>query len=267
MPTFQEGDEVNTGNNIADFIMDIGPVWDRRVHSADSIAVEEGSELDDAVRLPGGLPIAAVVWRLIADGGSHLYAHDKWMRSSDGGLLVKSSATLGRAAAICGSRALFILSGADRRERRVRALQIMNDDADGLKKIADARMKRRSPRAADDVEAANQYKADIAQALIGLGHKGGSAKSDTALFSEAVAYFPPAVQERAELQISNMWLLSSAMAHGRLFGWDIGVEDQGAVDQLVFAWGIPSQLLEMAWDKWNALRVGQSGDTPRAGWR
>lgn len=245
---------MTTGNAVTDFVWEIGPAWRDRVHAEDSIVVEAGSELDDPVLLPGDVPIAKVVWRLLADGGSHFYAHDTWMRAATGGMLLKSSATLGRAAAVCASRALYILTGEGQTKRRVRALQIMNDEVEGLDKIAKAHAARKSPAAAEQTEMIESYRNQVEEALEALGEKRRSAKSDTALFAEAVDYFPPEKRAKAELEITTMWQIASGMAHGRLFTWDTGMEDEDIAHQLAFAWGIPAQLLEMSWDHWNVLR-------------
>lgn len=246
---------MTTGNNVADFVWDAGPEWFDRVHDEASIVVEPGSELDDPQRLPTDAPIAMVVWRLLADGGSHFYAHDKWMRATGGGMLLKSSATLGRAAAVCASRALYVLHGEDRIERRIRALQLMNDEVSGLDKIAKANVARGHSSGKKQADIVEAYSIEVADALDALGQKRGSKMSDTALFANAPDYFPPDARAKAEVQISTTWQISSGMAHGRLFGWDTGMEEEPLADQLAFAWGIPAQLLEMAWERWNELRA------------
>lgn len=249
---------MSTGNTVADFVWDMGPIWKSRVHSEDSTVVEAGSALDDPVLLPGDAPVAKAIWRLLADGGSHFYAHDAWMRATGGGMLLKSSAALGRAAAICGSRAMYILTGEDHATRRMRALQLMNDEVDGLAKIAKAGTARQSPAAVEQVKIVESYRSQVGEALVALGQSPRSVKSDTALFAEAVNYFPREKRAEAELQITTMWQIASGMAHGRSYGWDTGIEDEDCAAQLAFAWGIPAQLLEMAWDHWNARRCAES---------
>ncbi|WP_157773377.1 hypothetical protein [Brachybacterium vulturis] len=244
-------------DDVVRFIYWSGEAWWDRVHDDAATPVDPGSPLDDPELLPGDAPIGQLVWRLIADGGSHMAAHHKWMVATDGGIWLKPSTTLGRTAAICAARAVYVLAGSTRAERRVRALQLMNDEAAGLISHTVDMVKRGDEGAEALAEEAEAYRDEVGDLLEEAGMKRGSKKTDTDLLSDAAEHFDPGRRSEARRQIEMMWRLGSATAHGRSFTWDTGHEDRSHEEQLVAAWSIPAQLLEIAWDQWCRLRFRQ----------
>lgn len=243
-----------TAQDIVEFIIRNGDQWCGRVDDDSANRVETGSPLDDSVLLPGDVSLAQMVWRLIADGGTHIAAHHLWMEGTNYGMWLKPSTTLGRTAAVCASRALHVMDGSTFGDRRVRALQLMNDDADGLVKIAGDARRRQEPNAQPLVNEAAEYKRQIGDMLETAGKNRGSAMDDTTLLSNAAGYFP-GKEDQAMKQLQMMWRFSSATAHGRSFTWDTGLEDRPIDDQLVSAWSMPAQLLETTWEKWLEMRI------------
>lgn len=243
--------------DVVDFIYRSGETWWDRVHDDAATPVEPGSPLDDPELLPGEISVAELVWRLIADGGSHIAAHHKWVMASQGGMWLKPSMTLGRTALVCASRAMYVMTGESAVERRVRALQLLNDEAEGLVDYAKDMVRRGESEAADHRSDAEAYQSAVQQELIALGRKPGSKKSDTELLSSAARYFDEDKRHRARKTLEMAWRLASATVHGRAYTWDTGLEDRDPNEQLVAAWSMPSQLLEIAWDKW----VEMSGNT------
>lgn len=242
-------------NSVVNFIYQSGENWWDRVHDESMTSVESGSPLDDPELLPGNSPMAQLTWRLIADGGSHMAAHHKWFTAPGSGIWLKPSTTLGRTAAICAARAIYVMAADTRTDRRVRALQLMNDEASGLISYA-ADMKNRGDEGAlTRVTEAEAYGRQIGDMLEVAGMKRGSKKTDTELLAGAARHFDQGKQTEARRQLEMMWRLSSATAHGRSFTWDTGLEDRPLEEQLVAAWSIPAQLLEIAWDKWCQLRI------------
>ena len=243
--------------DVVSFIYWSGETWWDRVHNDATTPVEPESPLDDPDLLPRDAPIAQFVWRLIADGGSHLAAHHKWFTAPGSGIWLKPSTTLGRTAAVCAARAIYVLAGSTRAERRVRALQLMNDEAAGLISYTVDMVKRGDVGATALAEEAEAYRDEVGDMLEEAGMKRGSKKTDTDLLSDAAEHFDPGKQSEARRQLEMLWRMGSATAHGRSFTWDTGLEDRPHEEQLVAAWSIPAQLLEIAWDQWSKLRVRQ----------
>lgn len=245
--------------DIVRFIYGSGEAWWERVHDESSNSVEPGAPLDDPDLLPGEAPIAQLVWRLIADGGSHMAAHHKWMTAEGGGMWLKPSTTLGRTAAVCASRALYVMTGESRAERRIRALQLLNDEAAGLISYSKDMVKRGDDNANEYLAEAKAYEAQVGEMLEAAGAKPKSIRTDTDLLSEAAESFDAKKVDQAKRQLQMMWRLSSATAHGRAYTWDTGFEDLPMEERLVAAWSISAQLLEATWDRWCQMRVAEGG--------
>ena len=106
------------------------PGEQRGKHDADEND-ERGAGREPDELLPGEISVAELVWRLIADGGSHIAAHHRWVVASQGGMWLKPSMTLGRPALVCASRAMYVMTGESPVERRGPAQPLPNDEEEG----------------------------------------------------------------------------------------------------------------------------------------
>lgn len=230
-----------------------GERWRERIEAPDSSEILVGSELEDPDLLPGELPLHGMVWRLMAHGGELSATHHGWITARGGGIAFRPSITLGRSAAVAGVRALYIMRGEGPRQRRIRALQLLNDEAGAVRGFASMIPEGAETLELDPAEFAKEYGEDISAELVALGKSADSKKTDTALMTEAAPAFLEN-EHKARDMLENYWRTASAVVHARACMWDLGVLDESPEAQLAKAWGAPTQVLELAWDTWNRMR-------------
>ncbi|MDU4922780.1 hypothetical protein [Dermabacter sp.] len=235
------------------FIIENGENWIRRINNPGEAPLSESAKLYDPTPLPGEkIDLATFTWRILSQGGEAYVAHHNFLMATAGGLSLRPSFVLSRTAAIAAVRTLYILSGESRTERRKRALQIMNDDADTLTKFSKIDFDHKSRVDTSYLSnTAKSYQKAIGDELEKLGLKARSHKSDSDLFELAAEWYGSKRSEALE-NISLYWNHSSAIVHARALTWNTGLDTLELDEQLCKAWGVPAELLEYAWDAWQA---------------
>jgi len=237
---------------LRDFIIEKGEDWIRRIDHPGKRPLPESAKIYDPDPLPGEIDLAGFTWRILAQGGEAYVAHHEFLMATAGGLYLRPSFALSRTAAIAAARTLYILGGESQTERRTRALQIMNDEAVALKNFSKIHFHHKSQ--VDTSYLSNAAKARqkaIGDELEKLGLKPRSRKSDGDLLELAAEWYGSKRSEALE-SIGRYWNHSSAIVHTRALTWNTGLETLGVDDQLCNAWGVPAELLEYAWDAWQA---------------
>lgn len=212
------------------------------------------SELTNDERLPGGIETAQLTWRSMARGGEAMATHHLWVLGGNGGFQLHPSRTLARTASMGAAKALYILTGSDATSRRIHALQLLNDETKSWRQIASDAKKNGDPDAAKMMAEVDKQQSEVRAALHALGKPENSSKNETELLYYAAKQFPQK-QDVAEQQILLHWRHASGSAHARYFTWEDTLENYSFEEQLVAAWSLPMQMLELAWDTWTEANL------------
>lgn len=240
-------------DDLVRMILWAGERWRDRIDDPSASDIVRGCELDHPDLLPAKLPLHGMIWRLMAHGGELLTTHHSWITSDGGGVIYRPSITLGRSAAVAGVRALYIMRGENAQQRRIRALQLLNDEVETVQGFAEMVPKDLPELGFDFVKFAEGYSAEVAEGLVELGRPAGSKKTDTTLMTEAAPAFLEN-EPRARELLENHWRTASAVVHARVAMWNLDILDAPPEVQLAEAWGAPAQVLEIVWDTWNRMR-------------
>lgn len=91
----------------------------------------------------------------------------------------------------------------------------------------------------------------------GRGKNPKSTRTHTDLIFEAAECLDANKVDQAKRQPPILWRLSSATTNGHAYSWEPGFEDLPSEEQLVVAWPIPAQSLEITRHWWCHMPIAE----------
>lgn len=247
---------------IGQWITRSAEAWGARVQDPASILLATGSDLERDPALPDGVGVDRLVWRALGTAGEHVGLLSHCVETSDGGVFAKPYLSLARATMLGAARALYVLEPDTSDGRRVRGLQLLRAEANDVSQVvADWEAATRGQDLSQARKAADQFKAECEHELTSVGRKPGSVMSETALLGAVAPQFADGLSD-PKSSLLQLWRLSSATAHARIWAWDMPLEDDDPLTQYVAIWSLPMGMMERAWELWNRRRGRETATRP-----